>query len=493
MNQPSLDQSPKKKSSWMVNSIFVLLALAFIATSIDTRFFFFESPVLSIGNKKITKSELQQLFLQEIALLNLEHSYGDEINPAFLLSKIENNELLNLEVENLGIRVSQEAARQALYAQKAFQDTQGHFSQHKVNEFLSSRQISIKQLIEGQRKAMARQRLKKVLIEQAQASHDLLELTVKGMFQKRKGGYLQLTLKPDEMAKIQPTQAQLQEMFKKTPLHSPEQRTYSILYLSPDLFIEKLKGSEPNKEILLQKARARLETAITQIEDGVGAGKNLKELASQQGIPLIHITSDNKGLSIEGNELFLAAFQKFGKNKEDLKKAILNKVFSMNPEQGTEFLQLPSSTCLWVHLDKITPSHVLTYDQAKGRLESLYCEAQEQRLLTKKAEKFLTQKNLLLDNMTEIDPIGQEDDEEDLPPAVKQALFQLTPGGASIAKDGKKVYVVKLVSISYQPEAEKNSAAKELIQGEWCRIFWLSYLKDLMKKHPIKESKPLTR
>jgi hypothetical protein len=494
MNQPSLDQSPKKKSSWIINFIFCLLALAFVATSIDTQVFLFESPVVSIGNKRITESELRQLFIQESALMHLEHPYGMDLDPTALLNKIERNEVLNLEVDNLKIHVSQEAAKQDLYAQKAFQNTLGQFDQAKLNKLLSDHKMSLKQLIDAQKKAIARNRLKKALLDQVHASQDLLDLTVKGMFQKRKGAYKQFMLTSDERSKIQPTASQLRESFDKNPILSPEQRTYSILFLSADTLPQTMTETEQKKNPQAhgQKAREHLETMSIQIEDGLGAGKSLKEIADQHNIPLIHVTSDDKGFSVEGEDLFLGAFPSLGKDQKEMTQAILNKVFSTSSEQGVEFLQLTSSTHVWIHVNKVTPPQALTYDQAKSKLVSLYREAQEQRLLREKAKYFLAKKGAGSDMMP-IDAIGQEDESRHLPEIVKQALFQLTPGASSFVSDGKKVYGVKLLSVSYSPDPEKSFAAQEFIREEWYSLFWSSYLTSLMKKYPITEKKGLRR
>ena len=486
-----MERFSKTRSSWAATFIVSILVLAFVLPSVQNPLHFFQSAVLSVGNHSIRQSEFSRLLQQEKVMMILNGLEERDRSPYFLLEKIKRNALLSLECRALGMNTSHQAARDSLFHHPLFMDSKGQFQEKKLQDFLFQNQVTLVQLVEWEKNRLTRARLKKALLTQVHTPSVLSELAIRGLTQKRKGAYKVFSIQKESLPWIRPTEAELMALFEKEPIKAPEYRTYSFfrislssIELSPKEIEsqakEKISGmtdEEWKTKLRLEKARALLEQKMLQIEDGLGEGKSLEQLAQEHHCLLKTVTTDAQGKEENGKEAF--------PEEKKIQELLVQKAFSMGVTQNVELLPLSISSpeYLWIRIDKIDPPKTLSYNQAKKKLEQRLQEEGVRRHLVLQAQAFLA--NPVLSQMQIFGPITQGEVDGSVPSVVRNTLFRLRSGADGIlAQDQKKIYGVKLLSITYDTPKEKEYL-QQWVKRDWEKIFLESYLASLEKKYPV--------
>lgn len=433
-----------KKSSY-VTLIFILLGIAFIVTSFDNPLNFFQPTVVSLGGHHIKRREFRNLLAWE---------YAQGSSPTFpaLLSKLINNELVDLEAQQMGIQVSQQAARASFQKKPLFLDETGHFQEKKFQAFLTGSGLSLNQMLEQEKKYLRRKRLKEALMTQVTPPTLLVRLTERGAFQERVGAYKEFSLKKVGHSS---SDKELKDLFEAHPIKDPEYRTYSILDLS----------------IARGLPKSQFEQLMVHIEDDLGAGRSLEDIITRHKLQAYtkKVTTDAQGRNPLGLQL----------DPKD-NQSVLTQAFSLSSEEGPKPIHLPPSRFVVIQVERTIPPKTLSFEEAKPRLEKVWQEKKQQEQMFEEAKAFAN--SPIVPHMKLTPSLSLNQSEPSVPPIVKEALFQLEPGQSLAVKDDHKAYAVKLLSV--KPSA-KSSPLNELVKDTLEHIFWDAYVTSLGQKYPI--------
>lgn len=493
-----MNGSDVKKSGSYSTVVIGIIIFAFIATSFDRSILFFSPEVLSLGGHSLRYNKLESLLKIEYALLK-QYGYSTDNTFNAVLEKIINDELLSIEAKNFDINVSQEMVRAHIQKTRLFADNRGQFDDEKLQKFLVEAKLGITEFLNYEKRRMINARLKTAMLEQVTVPSVLTELAISGAWQERNGAYKEFFPPKEAPNSFKPTEQNLLELFNKTPIKSPEYRTFSFLKLSPNAFLSNIKitPDEISKanfgkiskdkliaKIQLEKARAYLENLIIKIEGLLGEGKSLQDIAKQYSLEFYTLTTDAKGQTIAGAQAEPLSFADV-LEADVLRKAILTKVFFLEPNQFPDHFQLPSSDFVLLQVEKVAPEKLMNFEEAKPYLErQLYAQKQTD-IAVNAAEKFLSSGSA--ENMKNLPPLTVNTKIPNVPDVVKDALFQLQPGASMVINDSGKVYAVKLNTIKSKsmPEDGDKEQFEVLIKNELTNFFWDAYLLSLKQKYGV--------
>jgi hypothetical protein len=498
----------QKKTSWYATAVFSVLAVAFLVTSFQGGSWrFFQPVVISMGKKSIRLDEFQRLLAQKQAMNRL---MGRFTPKEILMRLFVDDQLLSIEMEKMGIDISQKSAIESLKKNRFFFNKKGEFSEKNLQTFLRESGISLKQLIEEERKRIAIRYLKEALLAQISLPSDLVKLMSEGIFQERSGGYRSFPLIQGKTPTASPSEKDLQDLFQSLKeVVAPPVRSYQILRLSPTLWQKTIQVSDQEirqyhtlymastpleasrqeivKKLKAKKAQEKMEKLIVKVEDGLGAGKTLKQIAEQEQLPLYQVTTDRQGQMQDGEKSPLLSFEELGPEAKAFQVELLDKIFQLPVGQDPDLLSFPQGENLFIQVSKSLPEKKLSYTEALPRLKILWEKEFFKKSLLKEAEDFRKKKGKT--GMTPCVSMTLNSKNEDVPTVVKEALFSLELNGSRIVSDDKALYVVELNKIvppqldalSKKEKADLKSIALQEIR----RICWECYLQSLRRSYPL--------
>lgn len=517
----------KKGSSWFSSAILFLVAASFVIGSMQRSAFRSSNPVvINVGDYEIRADEFRKHFYQYISSMN--QTYGPpktqmdmERRIGQSIQSIITTKAIDIEINRIGIKVSEKYAMNRIRGRKEFCDEDGKFNPSKFARVLDSMRIREKEYIEEEKKRIAFHRFETAMKLQVSAPSALIDTVIKGYFRKKYGVYK--LIKYDDFKITQaPSEDELRKMYdtaKEKP-KSKELRKCQFIHLSPTAFAKKItvtdkeieveykgkamavsleKAKEQVRASLMQKkAQEEIAKLVTQIEDAIGAGQKLSDIAKKLSLDVISVELSNDGKDTKGTDAI--NFKELGSTNDEVKKFLLAKIFALEVGADPDINRSPSGESFFIALEKVTPSGVLSFDAAKMTLTDKW-KKQKQVEAAKKAStdekkklsgKPDTWKNL--PGMIAIDELSISNPNEAIPqPVITSLLVTLAVGQTTALPSKDGIYVIGLIKVddTTKPDDEKKKALADAVKYHVQMAFWNSFAATLAKKQPHGTTKGL--
>jgi peptidyl-prolyl cis-trans isomerase D len=358
--------------------LFGLLIISFGSWGIYTRSDYFQghSPdtvIATVGSRSIRAEELQQAL--QPALERLRTQLGTAIDPQqvkqlgildSLLDQLINRALLDQETERLGIEVSDEVVRSAIYDNPAFKGPDGRFDRGMFQQILMMNRLSEEQLVDRLRHELPRSDLLQAITVGIAVPRPVIETVYRYRAEKRLADIVAFPAAsaPDPG---QPGEADLTKFYEAHPdlFRAPEYRGFTVIGLAPsdvqkpgDIPEEKVKQEyQQRKEEFelperreVQQILAPAEEKAKEAQAALAAGKDWKEVATKIA-----------GQDPETIDLGLL-------KKEELPDLLGGVAFELPVDKPSEPIKSPLGWHI-LRVVKIEPPTTQSYEQAKPQIE----------------------------------------------------------------------------------------------------------------------------
>ncbi|OJU73135.1 MAG: hypothetical protein BGO07_03070 [Alphaproteobacteria bacterium 40-19] len=451
----------KKKSSWFAGGVVFLLLTAFVVGSVQDPLSFFHPSIMKVSSRSVSLEEFRGLFFQKYGMVRMLKESGYQVSDEiqFVLNEILKDLVVDAEVRQMGLEVSDQFAKEALADNPAFQGSNGQFDEKKFREHLVRKGVGFKAFMDMTKRTISEKRLKDAILAQVVVPDTMKELLIKGWFQKRIAYYKPFYFEREKVVPLDTGKRDLilKPLFEKAQLQSPEKRTVLVLEVPQS-------GKGLSSEDWLVKA-----------EDELARHKTLE--AAAKALSLVCLRK----------ELIQEDIKEFS-------QGFLKKVFACKQTDSPELIQDDTGKTFFVMVEKIVPKSPMTYAQALPLLEKTYLEQQKKERALISATNY--QKNKVsslarrlnegkpVDGFVSLEPFSMEELSSKEPEAFKEAAMRLQKGGHTIVQDSKGCYLIYLAQVEDPaPEALASEKIEKYAIQELQGRFWQDYVKDLLKKH----------
>ncbi len=297
-----------RAGSIIVKILFGLLIVSFGLWGIYTRSDYYsghspDTVVAAVGDRNIRAEDLQRAL--EPALERLRTQFGTSIDPRqvkqlgildTLLGQLIDRSLMDQEAARLGLEISDEAVRGAIYANPAFRGPDGRFDRQLFAQVLAMNRLSEEQLVARLRHDIPRSDLLQAITVGIAMPRPVVEALYRYRNEKRLADIV--AFPAASVTDIgQPSDADLSKFYDSHPdlFRAPEYRGFAIASLSPgdleqpgDIAEDELrKEYEQRKDEFetpdrreIQQILAPSEEKAKEAEAALAAGKEWKEVAT---------------------------------------------------------------------------------------------------------------------------------------------------------------------------------------------------------------------
>ena len=215
---------------------------------------------------------------------------------------------------------------------------------------------------------------------------------------------------------------------------------------------------ELHETLALAKAQEEIDTLHDLIEDEIGGGETLEQVAKKYKLPLVK----SKLLKQEDT---------LPKRLDDIKD-LKEKVWA-SPDEGTsQATATQAGGYYWLALTQIDPSRTQNLSQAKAKVKKLWQQDQALRLLEAKAKTF-SQKlaagssfsSLTKQKVRQTPPLARTAESKLLSPDLIAALFRTPKGGTFYGASGDKKEIIIAQVVSIRQPQNLNAQQKKSEQG----------------------------
>ena len=519
-----IQQLQKFSQSRIAKVFLAIVALSFIAFFGGGSWFRPHDPnavVAEVGNLSIGRYELaekvqqqaQRLMAKTGESLTQEEILKTEL-PQIILSQLIQDILFNLEVEHLGLTVSDETLRQQIQSLKVFQNDKGIFDRGLFAQVLHANGLSEDTFIDEVRHELTREQLINAIMVGAYLPDDIIDRLFDAEYQYRQA--VMLIISPKEMPWPQPASNDVLEAFYKKhqkEFKTPELRTMTALVIDPTdiakeipITDEEVRATYEAKAETFQKkpldkirplviAEAQKEKAMEKIfqmtqdlDDKIAGGGTLEELApTVKGAELVKLNGvDAKGLDRMG-----ALASQLPKNKE-LAQEILQTAFSLEETSDSPFSQARNGAYYMVRVDTVSPASFQPFPEIKDRVLKVWAEYEQLKAAQAKAEgyvKSFNQGDRKLSLMTLLPSLSLSSPSPNVSDEVKNLVFSLRPGHADKVLTPQGFAVVLLNTVippTAKIKEEKMASFKENILENYKNDLVIGYLNALRIRYPVK-------
>jgi peptidyl-prolyl cis-trans isomerase D len=228
-------------------------------------------------------------------------------------------------------------------------------------------------------------------------------------------------------------------------------------------------AAEIKKNIALERARAEVNKLRDKVDEQVGSGTPLDQIAKNLKLPYQTIDAvDRSGRSPDGQPVTLP-------KGADL----IGSIFSADVNVENDALQTQDGGIIWYNLDAITPSRDRTLDDVKDQVTARWHDEQVIERLNAKVKELLEKLKggAKLADLAAAEKLPVEkttwlkrrDDGQGLPPNAVAVLFQTAKGEAAVA-DGKQpteriIMVVNTVTVpTFSPGAPETKQLADAVR-----------------------------
>jgi hypothetical protein len=535
------EKPESKYGQWIIG----MMLVAYLATSFDYRYFSFRSPLLTVGTHKIQESQLVQRIREEraYAKLTLYGTGNQGSDDAYWIGKVARDEIWNQEVSAMGIAVSENRARQSLRQKMCFLDESGslnagrlmnfykknpvffqvdfqsteenggfvmgdhgqtklfrgdpdfldledRFDEAKMGAFLRRNGVSLLQMVAAEQRLLGRMVLKTALLKQVFLPSFYKDLAKKGQGQVRSWRSKLFPLDAADDANQRVSKESVDLFLRENPSERmrkyPEMRTFTVM-------------STPNFATLPPNTKKNgVSESQTMIEDALGAGKKLEDVAKDQGRTYSILTSSATGQALDFSPI--AWKQPNGetlKLPKEVREKILDRVFSS--QEGVFTLPVMMGGMVWVQVHTISPPRALSEAELYAATEYALKVKKSHAVVEAKAQAFAKNltakgmgKSMTLHRASAADALGQKNLGDGMSLHAIMEAFQMTPPPRTcVIKTNDGYEVIELVSVTSEKsqggeEVRSNDAnAEGALDRNWRVAFFQAYTNILERKHKI--------
>ncbi|MBN9565574.1 MAG: peptidyl-prolyl cis-trans isomerase, partial [Alphaproteobacteria bacterium] len=133
--------------------------------------------------------------------------------------------------------------------------------------------------------------------------------------------------------------------------------------------------------VLKNKAKEDLYQLVKKVEDDVSSGSTFAEVAKKHQLVIIPYTNiDGQGRNVKGQQ----------QEKGDTFMSILKAGFETAEGMDSHTIELPNEDMAIVRVDKVTPAHVVAFEEAQTSAKDFYIRELKNKALASLAEKLLS-------------------------------------------------------------------------------------------------------
>lgn len=484
-----LEKFREWSNSWVAKILLGILVLSFGLFFGMTDIFQGRHPlavVATVGEAEISIQELRRSIEQQIQ--TLEQTSGQRFSPQQLaqwnipgrvLAQLIHESLLDQEISKMKLTISDDQIRQAIQKDARFQE-QKVFSPILFERFLRAQGLHEKAYVALLRKQLKRAQFTEALLAPLQLPSSLVQLFLQAQLQKRYGAYVAIHGKDQKITEL-PDEKTLEEFYKKYTFlfRVPEKRSFTLLRLS--------KGREEKEKEQTAAQQEALYALGRKVDDALASGETLEEVAKANDLPLIQVKKISPEAELENGTVdpSLSVNPVFF-------QAVLEHVFTAEAKTDTPVLRTPEGEPFVVRVDEIFPETTPSFKDIEARVQEAWIQAQ-QNLLAQKAAETLAQ-DIASGNVPAkgLIPLGAVSFEEkrapDVPDAVFETLFRLSPGQCRAVPADTGAYVVRLLRLQQPTQAETKKRAhfeKDLLLTLKENILQ-GYIQNLKPLYPVK-------
>ena len=516
-----LDFIRKKKQSFIIKVVFVVIVLSFVGTM----FLVWgegetagrsQSYAAKVDGTKITLDEYKSSYDR---IRNMyQQIYGQSIPPEMeqmlglkkvALDTLIDNIVIAKEAKAMGIKVSKDEVAASIEAMPSFQKD-GRFDFKLYQQLLQSSRITPKDFEAGQQSELVLKKARQAIKDKVVVSDEEALAQYKKENDKLELEYVSYA-PADVIGEVKLTEAELSEFLQKNqePFKTPEKVALSYVLLDPSELAAKLTLSEDEIQTFYQKNMDRYQgkdglLPLNEVKDRVKADA-LKQKASKQSFELAadtlykNIKSGDLGLIANQLKLKIQETPLFAANAPPAVLAGETEVIKKALELKQGELGGPVETAKGIYIFKAKerkPSVVPPLAEIRPAVEQKAKEAKAVELARKKAEdaaKQLAGKAAMKTQSTgsfgysvkgDVPTIGNA-------PEIMEAGFKLTaaaPAAATPFKVGNRWYAIRLKARTDSPKAEfeKNKAQiKQQMLPKKQEEALTKWVKDLRSKAKI--------
>ncbi len=238
-----LDVLRRGANSWLSKFVLGLIILSFVAFGVTTRLtgFSTEEDAIEVGSTRLSAVELDQQYARSL------NGYGAQLGrpltkqeamqyglPRQILTQIVSQLTLTEAAKNLGVGVSDNAIRQAIFDDPSFKGANGQFDRNLMRRLLYENRINEDTYVADRRLGEMRKQVQDALVGGLQTPKAMLELLNRYAEEERKIRYIQISSAPlSEMA--DPAPDVLAKYFdeRKAAYKTPEMRVLQLITVDP--------------------------------------------------------------------------------------------------------------------------------------------------------------------------------------------------------------------------------------------------------------------
>jgi peptidyl-prolyl cis-trans isomerase D len=517
-------QSFQKFSQSRVAIVFLaIVALSFMVFFGGNSWFSQRDPhavVAEVGSVSIGRFELAEKVQKQVQQIMAQT--GESINredllktgfPQMILGQIIQENLLDMEAENLGLTVSDEALRDTIQSIKAFQNEQGVFDRILFTQLLHSNGLSEDAFIAEIRKELLRNQLSQAVIAGAFLPEEMVERLFNAQYQHRQASCV--TISPKDMkAPKAPAESTLEAFYKEyqKEFKTPELRTLTILMVDPAAFVPEISVTEEEiktaydmkgegkkslqemkpqltVEIQKEKSNEKAYEMIQALDDKIAGGATFEELAStaSKGTALLKLDQLDKS----GKDRLGAQSPNLPQSKE-LAQDIFQAAFGLDQNTESPFSQAKNGVFYTVRVDQITPASFQPFTEIKDRVLKAWTETEQIKAAKAKAEEYVKSFNrgdAKVSLMSLLPSLSLAESSPKVSNEVKNLVFSLHPQQAGMVwtSDG---FVMAVLNTIIPPEQkmwdEKMASFKDALLKQYQSDLLQAYLNALKVQYPVK-------
>lgn len=492
--------------------------------------------VAKVGSERITATQLRIAVdrkLRQIALTTGQRISEEEALKAGLfqdvLRALIDETLLIQEAKRLGITLTDAGVREAIKKNPIFLNESGAFDKKRFDMIIDRLGFSESAFVEETRKELMRASFMETLFDDLRLPALASVTLYRWQGQTRQLVYS--VIKSDNLTfKGEPTQDDIKAMFvaHKNILKAPEYRDFSVLVLDPKA-VEVNVGDEDvkrvyderqasfegktyvqvkdelTKEVKHQKALEALYELAPKVEDAVGSGMTMQEVADKFKLELRTFTHlDTTGAP----DPFGADASKHTQDTTPLTQAFVREAFSLEAQSAGAVVEGPDQVSFIVHVDKVQDAHFRAWNEIEAeRAKALWTAFKKKEMAAELAKKigasstsvasFLSElrKNNLKSQKMSVSRAGSAlTSSVKLPEGAVARVFETPVGGAVLSPLGAsledtQIFVGCVESV--QDPNTQNAAQEDITQKTngfnklYENDFIASYVASLRKRFPV--------
>lgn len=533
----------KASTTWWFRAFFLILAIAFgflwgIGDVINRIGGGGNQTVISIGSRKISAREFEYMLARQIH--NAEQNLNEKIDrkkaremgiDTYVMQKLVNDTLLELEAERLGILVSDDMVRNRIHAEKVFQNQDGSFNRDIFKSIIERVGFSEKSYVELMRKELVRENILKAIAVGITAPKAMIAPLYRWQHEVRRVNGVLIEAK-ENLVKDTPTEEQLRTFYGENlkRFEAPEYRSVSALVFDPNKLINTIAISDQQAQeefesrpdeyqgktfeqvkneiisfLKKQQANEKIQKLGVEIEDALGGGSTFEEVAKAHSLEIMQLPLlDKHGQPDPFSD------QNQPKPLTDLEKAILEEGFHQKDvDVPGDVVDGADGKLIIAKVDKLTPSSQRPFHNIKDKLVPFWKQEKAfdaAKALAEEVAKALNEgqspQNLekrypVKAFRTRIDRSG--DLSKFLTKMPKNMIAQLFSVAKNkpvlgVQKDGDKTtlivgFVSEIEKSSETPNQEKMAEFAKVLQMTLSNDILMEYIISIEKKNPVEVNK----